>query len=173
MTTVKPKKEALEARSRVLLKKQVVRAKKTAFVRKRKPNKLRLAKKYWYELEAYFDPKEIEAIPVLDGGFMMGILEDFVVVEVSKDKSMEEINMLGAYLEKSGLKALIVREGIKFLRLTEVDKEKVVELDAILARRREVDAKQKELDKKIASKYGPAGEAEDNDSSTEASDTDS
>ncbi len=169
--TKKLDKKALEARSRVLLSKQAVRAGKTAAVRKRKPNKLRLAKKYWYELEGYFNPKAIEAIPVLDGGFMMGILEDFVVVEVPSDKSTEAINKLGAYLQSAGLKALIVQEGIRFLRLTEVTKEKATELDEILERRIKMDAQQKELDKKIASKYGPAGEAED-DSSIEVSGTD-
>lgn len=164
-------KKMREARSRELLKKQVGYAKAVDKKRKRKPNRLRVAKQYWYELEAYFDPHEIKATPVSGGGFILGILEDFVVVEIPKDKTKEDIYALGQYLAKVGLKALIVQAGIRFLRLTEVDKKKASELEEILVRQKATDERQKELDKKIAEKYGPAGEAE-KDSSTEVSDTD-
>ena len=163
-----------EARSRVLTGRQVEKSHKVAKRRKRKPNRMRSAKanKYWYELEAYFDAKDIEIIPVKDGGFMMGILEDFVVIEVSREKSTQEINDLASYLASMGFKSLIIHEGIKFLRLKEVTGVKAKELDEINKRQVRAEEKQKELDALIEKKHGKTSET-DSDGKTEVGDSES
>jgi hypothetical protein len=105
--------------------------------RKRKGGGLHKRGSHWYELEAYFDPKLIESTPIEDSGFMMGVLEDFVVVEVKEDTAVATIQQIGAQLAEMGIKSLVVRAGIRFLRLNGCDPEKEKQLDEILKKQAE------------------------------------
>lgn len=110
---------------------------RSAVGRKRKPGKLHRKGSHWYELESYFDPALIESTPVEDSGFMMGVLEDFVVVEVKEDTPHVRIESIGKVLAEIGVKALIVRAGIRFLRLKSCDGDQEAKLNAILAKQQE------------------------------------
>ena len=76
---------------------------------------------HWFALVAAFDPLKIEAVTVEDSGFMMGMLDDVSVVEVATDMPQARIDQMGAVLNELGIKALIVRRGIQFLKLRACD----------------------------------------------------
>ena len=118
------------------LQDKITKAKTATKRRTRKGGKLRKAGSHWYELEAYFDERENQIIKVNDSGFMRGVLEDFVVVEVPREKSMSDISRIGALLARNGVKALVVQEGIRMLRLKEISGERVAELDAIMEKQK-------------------------------------
>jgi hypothetical protein len=132
-----------EARARASIERSVTKFKKVAKKKKRKPNRLRAINQYWYELEAYFDSLEGEPIPVQNGGFMRGILEDILVVEVEKGTPMAQINALGSYLNSVGIKALVVEHGIRFVRLKEVTGDQEKKLNEILAEHKAKEAREK------------------------------
>ena len=129
--------------------KKVMRMKKRARKRTRKGGKLRKAGSHWYELEMYFDEKARELIGVNESGFMRGVLEDFVIVQVPEDKSIEEINVLGIRLADMGIKALVVKEGITFLRLREVSGEQESTLNKMMTSQDNLAEQKEEIDKLI------------------------
>lgn len=129
------------------VKKKVARATKNSKRCTRKGGKLRKAGQHWYELEAYFDIKAREIIGVNESGYMRGVLEDFVVVQVPEEKSVEEINVLGARLADMGIKALVVKEGITFLRLREVSGEQEKTLNKMMERQDNIDEQSEEIDR--------------------------
>lgn len=117
-------KNRVEARVKGRLDRQSKAAKRI-----RQGNKIPASKKpQWYELTDYFDPKEIAPVTVRGSGFMLGPLEDFVVVEVPSTFSGDQRSLLGKMLGEMGLKSLIVAEGIRFLRLSGVSEEVAREL---------------------------------------------
>jgi tRNA(Met) C34 N-acetyltransferase TmcA len=103
--------------------------------RKRKPGVLHKHGAHWYALEDYFDAHKIEAMPVKGSGFMLGTLEDMVVVEVPEHFSPAAIQGIGDSLTSIGIKALVIREGIRFLRLRAVEDQERARLDTIVATR--------------------------------------
>jgi hypothetical protein len=111
-----------------------VRAK--AGKRRRKSGEVSRPGTHWYGIEDYFDPTQIEAVPVKGAGFMMGVLEDMVVIEVPKAMASDNnLVRLGQQLSSMGIKALIIQEGVRFLRLRSVSDEERNKLDAIVAAR--------------------------------------
>lgn len=106
--------------------------KKSRDKRKRKGGALHKGGAHWYALESFFDPKLIESTPIEDGGFMMGALEDWIVVEVKADWSPEKIQAIGDRLTAIGINALVIHEGIRFLRLRAITGGEEARLNEIL-----------------------------------------
>lgn len=118
------------------------RQKAAAIHKRQKPGRgrkerlfLRGGEARWFGLESYFDPKHIDATPVEDGGFMMGVLNDMAVVEIDPSLPPAKVERIGAVLNDMGIKALIVHKGIEFLRLRACTPEEEKRLDAIVKRR--------------------------------------
>lgn len=112
--------------------------------RKRKGGAMHKRGSHWYELEAFFDPKLIEATPIENSGFMLGILEDFVVVEYKKDMTSEAIDQIGHKLNAMGLKAMMVPEGIRFMRLRGVTDEEERTMNEFMEDRKAAEAEKPE-----------------------------
>lgn len=119
---------------------RVILAQHDAQEKRRRQLALRPGKAQWFGLETYFDPQHIEATPIEDGGFMMGVLDEIVVVEVDPATEQTKIERIGALLNELGLKALIVHKGIEFLRLRACTPEETKRLDAIRAARKQEEA---------------------------------
>jgi hypothetical protein len=150
--------------------KKVKGAKRSAARRTRKGGKLRKAGQHWYELEEYFDEKQKKIIGVNESGYMLGVLEDFVVVQVPEDYPLVDLDLLGNRLADMGIKALIVKEGIRFLRLREITGEQEKKLNEILERRTRFDEKQKEIDRVSEERGNGNGADSKTDSKTERAD---
>ena len=131
------------------IQKKVKRAKRVAARRNRTGGKFRKAGKHWYEIEAYFDEKRREIIGVNESGYMLGVLEDFVIVEVPPNKTPVEINVIGTRLAEMGIKALVIQQGIRFLRLKEISGEQEKKLNDILEHQDNAEYKQKAIDEMI------------------------
>jgi hypothetical protein len=82
----------------------------------------------WYALTAQFDDKDLAATPIA-GAFFRGPLKDIVIVEVQRDFPQDKFGELGAWLEQHGIEAMIVQEGIRFLKIAPADEtqQKVLE----------------------------------------------
>jgi hypothetical protein len=128
------RKEVMQAARAFVRTKSIARKQEQSAKRKRQSRAERIhrAGSHWYELDAYFDPHEIEATPIKDSGFMLGVLEDFVVIEVKKGTSDDQIQHTGKLLGEMGIKVLIVREGIQFMRLKACGHEQEKKLNKIL-----------------------------------------
>jgi hypothetical protein len=128
---------------------KVERAKKVAKRRTRKGGKLRKAGQHWYVLEEYFDENKKEIIGINESGYMLGVLEDFVIVRIPETMPIIEVDALGIRLAEMGIKALIVKEGIRLLRLREVTGEREKKLNAILSQQEELANRQKAVDEMV------------------------
>jgi hypothetical protein len=96
-----------------------------------KDDGLRQPGEHWYELIEHFDAHAIQRLPVKQGrAFIMGQLNSMTVVEVSRDMGQEALAKLGQWLEDNGIEALIVTEGIRFLKIGTVAPEIETQLDA-------------------------------------------
>lgn len=82
-----------------------------------KSKKKKTKKTEWYELISYFDPDEIKPVPVEGRVFLMGAVNDIPIVEVARDTPEDKLESLAQWLEEAGIEALVVTEGVKFLRL--------------------------------------------------------
>lgn len=75
----------------------------------------------WFELIEYFDPRQIKTvdIPEADGyrTFIHGVLDEMIIVEVPSAMSAEAIKEYGERLATMGIRALIVSEQVRFLKL--------------------------------------------------------
>jgi hypothetical protein len=94
------------------------------------PDEVRRDYEHWYEVVEYFDASEIKRLPV-DGGnaYIMGKLDDVTIVEVGKGTPMDVVKRLGGYLKDNGIDALLVSEGVKFMRLKPATDEQAAKLD--------------------------------------------
>lgn len=86
----------------------------------------------WYEMTAAFDPTLAEAVTLKDSGFMRGMVEDFLVVQVEETMSVEKVQALGEHLNRMGVKALVIKQGVEFLRLRVCSREQEKQLDQVL-----------------------------------------
>lgn len=95
------------------------------------------AGEHWYELTAAFDPNQIRMLPLPDGkrAFLMGVLDDLVIVEVPKDTSTDTARAFQEFLRRQGLKsaAIVVTDGVQFMRIRRVEDKQARALDAKLA----------------------------------------
>jgi len=94
----------------------------------------------WLGLEAYFDPTEIEMTPIKDAGFMLGAIDDLIVVEMPRTASDAQVSNVGMQMTALGMKVLVIREGVSFLRLREITGAEAEKLSAIAALRAEREA---------------------------------
>lgn len=108
------------SRSRVVRK---LDEKRQSAERKKKIAKRRAAgiTEHWYELVEYFDPANIKTVTLdeVQGyrTFLHGFVEDMAIVEVSHNLPEDQIKMLGVRLGEMGVKALIVSDNVKFMKL--------------------------------------------------------
>jgi hypothetical protein len=86
---------------------------------------------HWYQIVEYFDPDGIQTLPMKQGSsYIMGSIGDMVIVSVSRDTNQATVERLGEYLSEHGLEALIVSEGVTFLKLRLADHKEEKKLDA-------------------------------------------
>jgi len=74
----------------------------------------------WFEIVSCFDPAKYEHFtygPNGERAFVLGSLDKLLVVEVPKSAHNESVREIGRHLSESGKEAIIVSEGIRFLRL--------------------------------------------------------
>jgi hypothetical protein len=130
------KAQLLKANERLGKQVSLLRAELAA---SRMPDKVRREGEHWYELLEHFDAAKIERLPVKEGrAFILGRLAGLTIVEVSRaflgdvgpDEEQQAIARLGKWLESNGIEALIVTEGVRFLKLATVAPEMEAKLDA-------------------------------------------
>lgn len=88
---------------------------------------------HWYELLEYFDASDTVRIPHPAGerAYLRGMLRDTFVVEVPAESSPEQIQRFVEVLGDNGVKpALVIRAGVRFLKLAGVLEAVERELDA-------------------------------------------
>lgn len=78
-------------------------------------------KERWYRLEAVFDDKNLAATAIR-GAFFRGALDKLMVVEVQADFPDEQYGALAKWLENHGIEAMVVKEGVRFLKIAPADK---------------------------------------------------
>lgn len=106
-------------------------------LKKRGKSAVRDAGEHWYELTQIFDPNEIKLLPLPDGkrAFLMGVIDDLVIVEVPKDTPAAAARGFQEFLQKQGLQsaAIVVTAGVQFLRLRRTTAKQERKLDATLS----------------------------------------
>jgi hypothetical protein len=105
------------------------------------PDEVRRDYEHWYEVTEYFDASEIKRLPV-DGGeaYIMGKLDDVTIVEVAKKTPMDVVKRLGEWLKENGIDALLVSEGVKFMKLKPASEDQAAQLDRYEQTKREAEA---------------------------------
>jgi len=85
-------------------------------------------KEQWYQLVSMFDDKDIQTTPI-KGAFFRGVLDKTVIVEVQQNFPQEQYGPLAEWLEKNGIEAMVVKEGVRFLKIRPAteDQETVLE----------------------------------------------
>jgi len=104
------------------------------------PDEVRRDTEHWYEVIEYFDADAIQKLPV-DGGsaFIMGKLDEVNIVEVGKGTPMDAIKRLGEWLKENGIDALLVSEGVKFMKLRPATDSQSEKLDRYEQARRDTE----------------------------------
>jgi hypothetical protein len=105
------------------------------------PDEVRRDTEHWYEVVEYFDADAIQKLPV-DGGsaFIMGKLDEVNIVEVGKGTPMDAIKRLGEWLKENGIDALLVSEGVKFMKLRPATDTQSEKLDRYEQTRRDAES---------------------------------
>lgn len=85
----------------------------------------------WHELTDFFDADKIKKLPVSGRVFLMGQVDDAIVVEVPAATSQQEIEGFQRYLVEKGMTSvcLVVPDTVRFLKLTPCDAETTAILD--------------------------------------------
>lgn len=93
---------------------------------------LRKKGEHWYRLVEWFDVNEIQRLPTAGSTYIMGVLNDVAIVEVPAAATVAEIAEFTKLLEARGLTApcLVVRAGVRFLKLAAVDAGTEAKLDS-------------------------------------------
>jgi len=93
---------------------------------------LRREGEHWYELVEYFDAREIRRLPTAGSTYLLGVLDDVVVIEVPATATPPEIAVFQKLLRDRGMASpcLVIRAGVRFLKLASVDTETEAKLDA-------------------------------------------
>lgn len=97
---------------------------------------LRQEGEHWYELIEYFDPHAIQRIPGPSNAFMMGMLQDAIVVQIPEGTEPEEVPQFVAALSAKGIDnpVLVVTDKVRFVKLGTVSEEMEARLDAAVLR---------------------------------------
>lgn len=79
----------------------------------------------WFELKSAFNPKTITRMPIEGRVFIMGHIDDVIVVEVPGDSTDEQMRVFQAGLHNMGMTsaAIMVKEGTRFLKMEPVNDE--------------------------------------------------
>ncbi len=105
-------------------------------LKKRGKAGVRDAGEHWYELVSVFDPNAIKMLPLPEGGhaYLMGVLDDLVIVEVPVATAQKDIAGFRNFLQTQGLKsgAIVVTSDVKFMKLRRSDAKQARMLDAKL-----------------------------------------
>ncbi len=96
----------------------------------------------WHELTDYFDAEQIKKIPIPGRVFLMGQVDDAIVVEVPASTSQQEIAAFQKYLVDNGMTSvcLVVPNTVRFLKMIPCDEETAEMLDKRQGREAEVEA---------------------------------
>jgi len=97
--------------------------------KKPKSDTLRQKGDHWYEVVDLFDANQIQGIG--DRVFIMGKLDDVVVVEMPKHFTPELAQTLGDRLKRVGITSVcfVVPEGVRFLKLSPLSPVEEAKLD--------------------------------------------
>jgi hypothetical protein len=126
-----------------------------------KPDPIRRLGEHWYELIEFFDATKIERIAVIDqASYLMGMLQDAIVIEVPEGTSEADMVHFTAQLRKAGVRAppIYIWEGVRFLKLAAVGEEMERRLDAAGLMAEEDDEKPEEPGTDPADAAGPGPE---------------
>jgi hypothetical protein len=99
---------------------EAVRARKAAEVAARMGRSRKLGEQ-WFELVTYFDPEQIRSFDIQQTQghrtFIHGLIDDMTVVEVPSTMSPAKVQEYGVALGEMGIKALIVSDNVRFMKL--------------------------------------------------------
>jgi len=86
----------------------------------------------WFELVSAFDPAHITPLPIPGRVFVLGHVDDMIIVEVPAECTDAQILGFKELLHKSGMTsaAMIVKEGTRFLKLAPCDAAQTKAIDA-------------------------------------------
>jgi hypothetical protein len=91
--------------------------------RRKKGRGKKVTDSQWFELLSAFDPKRIAKLPIPGQVFVLGHIDDMIIIEVPAEAADEEIQGFKKMLHDAGMTsaALIVKEGTRFLKLVPCD----------------------------------------------------
>jgi hypothetical protein len=76
---------------------------------------------HWYELVEYFDPAAIRTVDLKEAQgyrtFVHGVIDDMTIVEVPATMPGDTIQRLGVQLGEMGIRALIISDSVRFMKL--------------------------------------------------------
>lgn len=84
----------------------------------------------WYRVVEYFDEPQQMRVPLPVASYLLGKIGEVRIVEVPRSTSRETVEQLGTWLKENGVEALIVQEGVKFLKLVQATEAEGRVLDA-------------------------------------------
>lgn len=85
----------------------------------------------WYRVVEYFDEKpQPMRVPVDAPSYLLGKIGEIRIVQVPKSTTRETAEQLGTWLKDHGVEALIVMEGVTFMKLRLADSAEAAVLDA-------------------------------------------
>ena len=137
-------------------------AKKKAAARKakRKRRKKKIAEHRglnWFAIERMLDPTDIEAVPIRDSGYMLGTIDDMLLIEYPDNIPTQKIRQIGTAFAAMGVKCLMVPKGIRFLQLRGCTQEEEQRLNEIAAKQE--DSLKKMIEEKLNAEDGTDGAA--------------
>lgn len=101
--------------------------------RLKKGDRVRREGEHWYELIELFNPAEIRRVPYAgSNAYLMGMLQDAIVVEVPEGSDYSAMMQFTAQLRKAGLSAppIFIYPGVRFLKIATIPPEMEAKLDA-------------------------------------------
>jgi len=108
-----------------------------ASIKRRKKGRVRRVRdEQWFELVSAFDPKKITKIPIPGNVFILGHVDDLLVVELPQDATQTTIDSFRDWLRGTGVTsvAICVSAGTRFLKLHPCDAAQVAALNSHMAK---------------------------------------
>lgn len=118
----------------------------------------------WYELQEALDPENYTRLPFEDHkAFLLGHVDDVLIIEIPRGSSAAEIRGLQHGLRSLGMTsaALMVEEGIRFLKLRPMSKKEAKEAEEAMKKVKDAEAQAQETDEaEEAEEVGEAAPAD-------------